>query len=235
MWLAELGEERAAADRHAACFLGLARSAHAGWTGHHQILWYHRIAETHADLCAALEHLLVHDGAAAQEMAGRIGFFWCCCGHLPETRKYAQRALDAGPSEGPHRTRLLWVLGVCALLQGDYPAARRLGDECSGAAAHDGTHESLTYAAAYLRGLTDLLTGHPETSLREVERVLRYHRGHHPRRLGVPAALPPDHGLRTDRPRPARRGRRGGHSPEVGLQSTGRCSGPCRTPTTNWR
>lgn len=28
MWLAELGEERAAADRHAACFLGLARNAH---------------------------------------------------------------------------------------------------------------------------------------------------------------------------------------------------------------
>ncbi|WP_030970657.1 ATP-binding protein [Streptomyces sp. NRRL S-1824] len=176
MWLAELGEERAAADRHAACFLGLARSAHAGWTGHHQIFWYHRIAETHADLCAALEHLLVHDGAAAQEMAGRIGFFWCCCGHLPETRKYAQRALDAGPSEGPHRTRLLWVLGVCALLQSDYPTARRLGCECSGAAAHDGTDEGIL-AAAYLRGLTDLLTGHPETSLREVARVLRITEG----------------------------------------------------------
>lgn len=101
MWLAELGEERAAADRHAACFLGLARNAHAGWTGDDQISWYHRIAEAHADLCAALDHLLVHDTAAAQEMAGRIGFFWCCCGHLPQTREYARRALAAGPAEAP--------------------------------------------------------------------------------------------------------------------------------------
>lgn len=55
MWLAELGEEWAAADRHAACFLGLAGHAHARWTGDEQISWYHRIAESHADLCAALD------------------------------------------------------------------------------------------------------------------------------------------------------------------------------------
>lgn len=172
MWLAELGEERAAADRHAACFLGLARNAHAGWTGDDQISWYHRIAEAHADLCAALDHLLVHDTAAAQEMAGRIGFFWCCCGHLPQTREYARRALAAGPTEGPHRTRALWVLGITVMLQGDYPAARRLGRECTREAARDGTDEGIL-AAAYLCGLTHLMTGRPEAGLREVDRVLR--------------------------------------------------------------
>ncbi|MCM2414512.1 regulator [Streptomyces sp. RKAG290] len=172
MWLAELGEERAAADRHAACFLQLARSAHAGWTGEDQISWYHRIADSHADLCAALDHLLAHDTAAAQEMAGRIGFFWCCCGHLPQTRGYAQRALDAGPSRGPHRTRALWVLGICVMLQGDYRAAERVGEECVRAAAEDGTDEGIL-AAAYLRGLTHLMTGDPESGLREADRVLR--------------------------------------------------------------
>lgn len=172
MWLAELGEERAAADRHAACFLQLARGAHAGWTGDDQILWYHRIAESHADLCAALDHLLTHDPAAAQEMAGRIGFFWCCCGHLPQNRGYAQRALDAGPDSGPHRTRVLWVLGICVLLQGDYAAAERIGEECVRAAADDGTDEGVL-AAGYLRGLTHLMTGEPERGLREADRVLR--------------------------------------------------------------
>ncbi|WP_392670002.1 ATP-binding protein [Streptomyces sp. LN785] len=171
MWLVELGEERAAADRHAACFLRLARRAHSGWTGDDQIAWYDRIAATHADLCAALEHLLAHDAPAAQEMAGRIGFFWCCCGHLPETRRYARRALDAGPGEGPHRTRLLWVLGVTLMLQGDYPTARRVGAECSRAAARDGTNEGIL-AAACLRGLTDLMTGRPERSLAGIARVL---------------------------------------------------------------
>lgn len=172
MWLAELGEERAAADRHAACFLHLARNAHAGWTGDDQILWYHRIADAHADLCSALDHLLAHDPAAAQEMAGRIGFFWCCCGHLPQTRSYARRALDAGPAGGPHRTRVLWVLGMCVLLQGDYPAAERIGAECVRAAAADNTAEGVL-AAAYLRGLTHLMTGEPERGLRVAERVLR--------------------------------------------------------------
>ncbi|MFJ9677249.1 ATP-binding protein [Streptomyces sp. NPDC101194] len=172
MWLAELGEERAAADRHAACFLGLARHAHQGWTGDDQIFWYHRIAESHADLCAALDHLLAHDTATAQEMAGRIGFFWCCCGHLPQTREYAQRALDVGPAEGPHRTRALWVLGITVMLQGDYPAARRLGRECTRSAARDGTDEGIL-AAAYLCGLTHLMTGRPEAGLRQVARVLR--------------------------------------------------------------
>ncbi|MFE7464151.1 ATP-binding protein [Streptomyces sp. NPDC057499] len=172
MWLAELHEERAAADRHAACFLGLARDAHAGWTGDDQINWYHRIAESHADLCAALDHLLVHDTAAAQELAGRIGFFWCCCGHLPQTRDYARRALDAGPIVGPHRTRVLWVLGMTLMLQGDYPAARRIGRQCTREAERDGTDEGVL-AAAYLSGFTDLMTGRPESGLREAERVLR--------------------------------------------------------------
>ncbi|MFI6863752.1 ATP-binding protein [Streptomyces sp. NPDC050421] len=172
MWLAELGEERAAADRHAACFLQLARAAHAGWTGDDQIHWYHRIAESHADLCAALDHLLVHDPAAAQEMAGRIGFFWCCCGHLAQNRGYAQRALATGPATGPHRTRVLWVLGICVLLQGDYPAAERIGEECVRGAADDGTDEGLL-AAAYLRGLTHLMAGDPEQGLHEAARVLR--------------------------------------------------------------
>lgn len=172
MWLAELGEERAAADRHAACFLQLARSAHAGWTGDDQISWYHRIADSHADLCAALDHLLAHETTDAQEMAGRIGFFWCCCGHLPQTRGYAQRALDVGPAQGPHRTRALWVLGICAMLQGDYPVAERIGEECVRAAADDGVNEGVL-AAAYLRGLTHLMTGRPDLSLHEADRVLR--------------------------------------------------------------
>lgn len=172
MWLAELGEERAAADRHAAGFLNLARRAHSGWTGDDQIAWYHRIADAHADLSAALDHLLLHDTSAAQEMAGRIGFFWCCCGHLPRTRAYAQRALDAGPADGPHRTRAQWVLGITAILQGDYPTARRAGRDCTASATRDGTDEGLL-AAAYLCGLTHLMTGHPGASLREVERVLR--------------------------------------------------------------
>ncbi|MFD6801650.1 ATP-binding protein [Streptomyces cyaneofuscatus] len=172
MWLAELGEERAAADRHARSFLGLARRAHEGWTGPEQITWYHTIADTHLDLCAALDHLLAHDVAAAQEMAGRVGFFWACCGHLSEARGYAQRALEAGPVEGPHRTRLQWVLGVAALLQGDFATAEKYGALCTAIALYDHDDEGML-GATYLSGLTQLMNGEPAAALEAAERVLR--------------------------------------------------------------
>ncbi|MCX4677773.1 regulator [Streptomyces sp. NBC_01433] len=173
MWLAELGEERAAADRHAACFLGLARRAHAGWTGPEQVSWYHRIADTHLDLCAALDHLLAHDIRAAQEMTGRVGFFWSCCGHLSEARAYAERALAAGPAVGPDRTRLQWVHGVAALLQGDFATAERLGRHCVAEATRDRDDEGLL-SATYLSGLNHLMIGQPRAALDEVGRVLRH-------------------------------------------------------------
>ncbi|MFW3475506.1 ATP-binding protein [Streptomyces microflavus] len=172
MWLRELGEERAAADRHARSFLGLARRAHDGWTGPDQVSWYHTIADTHLDLCAALDHLLAHDVAGAQEMAGRVGFFWACCGHLSEARGYAQRALDAGPVESPHRTRLQWVLGVAALLQGDFATAEKYGALCTAIALYDHDDEGML-GATYLSGLTQLMNGEPAAALEAAERVLR--------------------------------------------------------------
>ncbi|MFC9032577.1 ATP-binding protein [Streptomyces arboris] len=172
MWLAELGEEQAAADRHARSFLGLARRAHDGWTGPDQVSWYHTVADTHLDLCAALDHLLAHDVAGAQEMAGRVGFFWACCGHLSEARGYAQRALEAGPVEGPHRTRLQWVLGVAALLQGDFATAEKYGALCTAIALYDHDDEGML-GATYLSGLTQLMNGEPAAALEAAERVLR--------------------------------------------------------------
>ncbi|WDG31744.1 regulator [Streptomyces sp. CA-278952] len=176
MWLTELGEARAAADRHARSFLGLARRAHDGWTGPDQVSWYHKVSDTHLDLCAALEHLLVHDVGGAQEMAGRVGFFWACCGHLSEARSYARRALDAGPVDGPPRTRLQWVLGVAALLQGDFATAEKHGALCTAGALYDRDDEGML-GAAYLSGLTQLMTGEPEAALEAAGRVLRMTEG----------------------------------------------------------
>ncbi|OCC08137.1 NB-ARC domain-containing protein [Streptomyces sp. PTY087I2] len=176
MWLAELGEARAAADRHASSFLGLARRAHEGWTGPDQVSWYHKVSDTHLDLCAALEHLLAHDVVGAQEMAGRVGFFWACCGHLSEARNYAQRALDAGPVEGPRRTRLQWVLGVAALLQSDFATAEKYGALCTATALYDRDDEGML-GATYLSGLTQLMTGQPAAALEAAGRVLRMTEG----------------------------------------------------------
>ncbi|MFD5115299.1 ATP-binding protein [Streptomyces sp. NPDC058391] len=171
MWLAELGEERLLADRHAAYFAELARQAHDAWLGPAQVAWYRRIADTHADLCAALNHLLAEDPEAAVHMAGRVGFFWFCCGHLHEARIYLERALDADRTAGPHRTRALWALGMTVVLQGDHETAHRLGERCGLAAWHEQDPEAML-SAAYLLGITYLMMSRPQAALTVAERAL---------------------------------------------------------------
>ncbi|MFF3754059.1 ATP-binding protein [Streptomyces sp. NPDC002018] len=176
MWLAELGEEKQLADRHAAHFAALVRQAHTGWIGPDQSGWYRRISDAHADLCATLDHLLVHDPATAVETAGRIGFFWNCCRHLHEARIYLERALDASPAPGPHRTRALTAFGIALVLQGDHEGAYRLGEQCTLAAWHDQDPESALFAA-YLLSLSCLMLGRARAAHTVADRALRAHPG----------------------------------------------------------
>lgn len=172
MWLTELGEEQLLAERHARHFADLVREAHTGWLGPDQVAWYGRIADAHADLCAALDHLLVRDPAAAVEMAGRAGLFWSCCGHLHEARIYLERALEGPHDRGPDHTRALWALSVTTALQGDYAVALEVGERCGISAWHDQDPES-RLSAAFALGLTHLMTGRPRAAHTVCDRALR--------------------------------------------------------------
>ncbi|MEO3975014.1 regulator [Streptomyces sp. CAU 1734] len=158
LWLRELAEENAVADRHAEHFLEFARRAADGWLGSEQAHWYRMVGEAHTNLCTALDHLLISAPARALRLVGLIGFFWSCCGHLHEARDYLGQALDAGPDSGPDRTRALWALGVTVTLQGEYERAQRISDACTLSAARDAEPEG-TLEAAYLSGLIALLKG----------------------------------------------------------------------------
>lgn len=158
MWLDELGERSALRSRHAEHHLRLVREADAGWLSHRQVDWYRAVAQRHADVCAALEHLLLDAPDRALELAGKVSFFWACCGHLHESRGFLERALAASAAPGPDRTRTLWGLGVTAMLQGDMDRALLLGVECTGAAEVDGDPRG-RFDAAYLLGLTRLMHG----------------------------------------------------------------------------
>ncbi|MGW9173162.1 ATP-binding protein [Streptomyces decoyicus] len=171
MWLTELDETTALADRHAAHFAAFGRRAELGWLGPGQVGWYGRVAEAHVDLCTALDHLLVTDPERAQELSGSIGFFWSCCGHLHEARDYVARALAAHQDPSPARTRALWALGVAVLLQGDLPLADALGLECSRAARASDDAEAVLQAG-YLIGLTHLMAGRPMSAHTVAEQVL---------------------------------------------------------------
>ncbi|MFH7598244.1 NB-ARC domain-containing protein [Streptomyces racemochromogenes] len=163
-WLAELGEVRAVADRHAHWYAALARAAEEGWMGPGQVDWYRRMSTEHAQLRTALEHLLGTDPGAALEMAGDLWFFWFSCGHLQEGRGFLERALAQVRPTGAAHAQALWALGLTMLLQGDMGAAGLAGTACVRAAEAIGDPEG-RLRAAYLRSVSLLMPGDPVRAL----------------------------------------------------------------------
>ncbi|MFG2296121.1 ATP-binding protein [Streptomyces sp. NPDC048603] len=171
MWLAELGETAALADRHARYFGELVADAEREWWGPGQGAGYARLAACHGDLCAALGHLLVSDPCGALDMAGRVAFFWACCGHLHEAGHYLDEFLQLVAAPAEIHARAFWALGVVRCLQGRYEPASRLGRQARAAATAAGD-EALVADAAYLEGLVLLLRGRPLAALHTAERAL---------------------------------------------------------------
>ncbi|POX42726.1 regulator [Streptomyces sp. Ru73] len=169
-WLHELGEEAEAAGRHADWCLQLAARARAEWFGARQMYWYARLAETHSDLCAAMEHLLATDPPRAVELIGSVGFFWVCCGHLHSARAYLEQALARCGTPGPHHAAALWSLGVALTLQGEYDEARRISARCTRHASRNGDADD-RLDAAYLAGVLALLLGRPLEAAATVDRA----------------------------------------------------------------
>ncbi|MBT2450971.1 regulator [Streptomyces sp. ISL-43] len=163
-WLAELGEVRILADRHAHWYAALAHAADRGWLGPGQVDWYRRMTTEHAQLRTALEHLLGSDPAAALETTGRLWFFWFSCGHVHEGRAFLERALHGAPHVGAAHAQALWALGLTALLQGDLDTAGELGERCTAAAASLADPEP-ELRAAYLHAVAVLMPGDPVTAL----------------------------------------------------------------------
>lgn len=173
MWLAEVGEQDVLRTRHAAHFLALVRRAERDWLGPGQRAGYRRVGAAHGDVCAALDFYLATAPARALDMAGRVGFFWACCGYLHAARAYLERALAAARPEKVTRAvrvRALWALGVTLLLQGEKDAAHRLAVGCEalvmtpgdgGPADPPDGEPALALDAAYLLGLSHLLAGRP--------------------------------------------------------------------------
>jgi len=120
------GEADATAQRHAMYYLALAEEAEpylAG--GPHQAKWLRRMDAEHGNMRAALAWCARHDERAGLRLAGALGWFWFVRGHLREGRQWLERALatDGAPEAAP-QAKALVHLGVLAIHDFDYPAAR---------------------------------------------------------------------------------------------------------------
>lgn len=157
------GAEAAARDAHSRYFATLARAASAALTGWHQGRWLTTLETDHANLVAALDHLLARPPRASEalQMIVDLDRFWHNLGHLAECATFIRRGLDAG---GQHisaavRCGALNLAGQ-ATAHHDAQAARSYFTESLQLArtTHDDFH-----AVAALAGLAfvSYLTGDP--------------------------------------------------------------------------
>ncbi|MFI7340971.1 tetratricopeptide repeat protein [Streptomyces sp. NPDC050085] len=149
----------------------LVAHAEARWAGSEQVLAYRHVNDAFPDICAALDHLLAVAPAEGLDLAARVGFFWSCCGHLHEARAYLERGLALHGVPQSVRGRGLWALGVVLVLQGEYDQAEQLGTVCT-RLAQQGEDDEAALAAAYLLGITYLMTGRPLAAHTAAERAL---------------------------------------------------------------
>jgi predicted ATPase/DNA-binding CsgD family transcriptional regulator len=123
--LRESGEPAAVAERHAACYLALARRAEREERGQDQRGWLERLEADLDNLRAALDWYRRHDVAAWLAMATTLSWLWVTHGRFAEGRASLEGALAAAGPDDPRRAHGLLAAARVAFWQGDYAAARQ--------------------------------------------------------------------------------------------------------------
>jgi predicted ATPase/DNA-binding XRE family transcriptional regulator len=90
------GGQAVARDAHSRYFAGLARQASAALTGWQQGQWLTRLEADHANIIAAISHLLAWPGQATEalQMIVHLDRFWHYRGHTAEAAALLQRGLN---------------------------------------------------------------------------------------------------------------------------------------------
>ncbi len=130
--LAASEEESTVRDWHTAHFLDVAERGEDGLTGPDQAAWMARLETDYGNLRAALDwSIRREDAAASQRFGSALWHFWSASGRLTEGRDWLDRALIlAQDDRSAIRAQALLRRGNIAVDLADYPAARRLYEEC---------------------------------------------------------------------------------------------------------
>lgn len=150
--LASSDEETVVRTRHRDHYAHLAERVDQEWLGPHELEWFTRLWQDHANLRAALEFCLAEpgQGRTALEIAGCLWLYWTVSGRHTEARHWLGQALSLDPEPSPARARALWGNGWFALLQADWAESRSSLAECHALAERLGDRAAL---AQYTRTL----------------------------------------------------------------------------------
>ena len=127
------GETELTRQAHAAYYLRLSEEAEPELGRAHQAAWLERLEAEHDNLRAALLWSLEHENAEmGLRLAGALGWFWMRHSHVSEGRMWYTSILRLAEGTQPTHLRAKALAGASGLAwyQGDYPAARALGEEC---------------------------------------------------------------------------------------------------------
>jgi tetratricopeptide (TPR) repeat protein len=131
--LCERNEEVRWRGRHLAYFCALAEAAEPQFLGADQQAWLERLETDHDNLRSALawSSSAGGDGAGGLRLAGAVFRFWWRHGHLSEARGWLSGLLAAVPggTASAPRAKALNAAAALALIQGDYPSSRALGQQ----------------------------------------------------------------------------------------------------------
>ena len=130
--LAEAGEEEQARRRQAEHYAAFAEQAAQQLNGREHLAWLDRLEAEHDNLRAALSWSLETGAADGERVATglrlvqALGQFWFQHGHVPEGRRWLERAIDLAPDDtGAPLGRLAHWLGVMLDEQGELEAGLR--------------------------------------------------------------------------------------------------------------
>ncbi|HEX9134858.1 MAG TPA: tetratricopeptide repeat protein, partial [Ktedonobacteraceae bacterium] len=127
------GEAEATQQAHAAYYLRLSEEAEPELGRAHQAIWLDRLEAEHDNLRAALLWSMEHEKAeTGLRLAGALRWFWMRHSYLSEGRQWYTSTLRLAEGIKPTHLRAKALAGASGLawIQGDYSAARALGEEC---------------------------------------------------------------------------------------------------------
>jgi predicted ATPase len=129
--LRDSGDWKAAYDRHAAYFVGLAEPAEAELQGPGQLAWLVRLETDHGNVGAALSWLL--DSGQLEQAVHLVWTtwrYWWLHGHAEKLASYEDRILASGDQLPPHERALaLSGVGFTLIAGGDQARARPLFEQ----------------------------------------------------------------------------------------------------------
>jgi predicted ATPase/DNA-binding SARP family transcriptional activator len=165
----EFAHERSALDghpedpatRHATYFLALTEEAAPQVLAPAQRQWLDRLEDDHANLRAALDHLIEHSPAEATRMSANLEWFWIVRGYFVEGRSQLRAALAVAPIDCSHRAQALAAAGQMAVQLGEFAEAKPLLLEALTLTAGEQHSRIAVLAPSHLGWATEAL-GDPE-------------------------------------------------------------------------